>query len=714
MTGIFLLDWAIQAASLFNLILLIWLGLTVLLNAERLTGGILLAGGGLLMGGAFFISHSAILGHDPTLITSGLDFWWYLGWAPVVFLPFAWYLVMLWYTGFWEARRAVEERARRLYRRQRLWLGLTLLFGLILVILLFFTHLLPSFSQMAQLPFASPLSAQGIPLPVLVYPIYALLCMGLSLDALLNPGPSQRWLGELARRRAQPWLVAASLLLLVVSLLVGWTMVWIVLNLERGIFTSEMITGIGTFDLVIAGLIGVSVIVLGQAVVSYEIFTARTLPRNGLHQHWRRALVLATGYSLVVSWSLAIQLRPIYSLLLTTLLMTVFFAMLAWRSYAERERFMRNLRPFMGGGKVYSRILDPGDEDISTDVSISFQALCKDILETRQACLSPLGVMIPLAGPPMLFPDQDLDPIPPLAGLAAEFHSPQEKGLPLDPNQQNGFIWAVPLWSEPGLVGVLLLGEKRTGGLYTQEEIETARAVGERLIDLSASAELARRLAMLERQHLSHNQVMDQQARRFLHDEILPLVHTALLSLASDPNPTTEESVKLLTNVHRQLSDLLHSMAATTSPEVNRLGLLGALRQIVERDLEGSFDEVDWQIEAGAESQIKALAPLQSEVLFFAAREVLRNAARYGKHGNGKPLGVVIRLECENGVSLVIEDNGNGVVALPKEAAPLNGAGTGQGLALHSTLMAVIGGSLSLDSEPGRYTRVVLSLPRLN
>ena len=104
MTGIFLLDWAIQAASLFNLILLIWLGLTVLLNAERHTGGILLAGGGLLMGGAFFISHSAILGHDPTVITSGLDFWWYLGWAPVVFLPFVWYLVMLWYTGFWEAR----------------------------------------------------------------------------------------------------------------------------------------------------------------------------------------------------------------------------------------------------------------------------------------------------------------------------------------------------------------------------------------------------------------------------------------------------------------------------------------------------------------------------------------------------------------------------------------------------------------------------------
>jgi chemotaxis protein histidine kinase CheA len=38
-------------------------------------------------------------------------------------------------------------------------------------------------------------------------------------------------------------------------------------------------------------------------------------------------------------------------------------------------------------------------------------------------------------------------------------------------------------------------------------------------------------------------------------------------------------------------------------------------------------------------------------------------------------------------------------------------AGSGQGLALHSTLLAVIGGSLSVESEPGVYTRVRIRLP---
>ncbi|NOX61425.1 MAG: hypothetical protein GXP42_05695 [Chloroflexi bacterium] len=44
MTGSFLLNWATLAVSLFNTILFLWLGLTVLLNAEPRTGGAWLAG----------------------------------------------------------------------------------------------------------------------------------------------------------------------------------------------------------------------------------------------------------------------------------------------------------------------------------------------------------------------------------------------------------------------------------------------------------------------------------------------------------------------------------------------------------------------------------------------------------------------------------------------------------------------------------------------
>lgn len=84
LTGILYIDWAALALSLFNTILLVWLGLTVLLNAERRSWGIWLTGGGLLVGGAFFLSHSAIFGHSQSDLEPGLNIWWHVGWIPAI------------------------------------------------------------------------------------------------------------------------------------------------------------------------------------------------------------------------------------------------------------------------------------------------------------------------------------------------------------------------------------------------------------------------------------------------------------------------------------------------------------------------------------------------------------------------------------------------------------------------------------------------------
>src|SRR4029079_16905698 len=116
-----------------------------------------------------------------------------------------------------------------------------------------------------------------------------------------------------------------------------------------------------------------------------------------------------------------------------------------------------------------------------------------------------------------------------------------------------GAVWAVPLWSERGLIGALLLGDKRDGGLYTQEEIEIARATGERLIDTRGSAEQARRLMALQRQRLAESQVVDRRTRRVLHDDVLPRLHTAMLMLSADQRPTDDQ--RPTTNDQRPTTD---------------------------------------------------------------------------------------------------------------------------------------------------------------
>jgi signal transduction histidine kinase len=730
MTGKLILDWAIMAVSLFNTIQLLWLGLTILLNAERRAWGTWLSGGGTLMGGAFFVSHSAILGHGLHYVSQGMDVWWHVGWVPAVVLPFAWYVVMLWYSGLWNSADSESWRAILPIGRQGIWFILTTLVAVGLTGLLVFANPLPSYWQVAQLNLSATPSVGGIPLLILIYPVYIVLCIALSLDALRHPGPSARVMGDLARRRARPWLMAASIVLLLASLLVAWVMVWIVSNARQraqaGIYT-EMAVAIGWFDLIISGLIGVAVTMLGQAVVSYEVFTGKTLPRRGFLRHWRSAVILAAGYGLVVGWSMVVQLRSVYSLLLTTILMVVFYALSNWRSYGERERYIESLRPFVTSERLYDHLLTSrqGSSIDRTGAERSFQALCQDVLETRGAFLVALGPLAPLVGSPLVYPDSGPAPLFPLAEMAARFESPRTMCVGLDPAEYGGATWAVPLWSERGLIGALLLGEKQNGGLYTQEEIEIARASGERLIDTQASTELARRLMELQRQRMAQSQVVDRRTRRVLHDDVLPLLHAAMLTLSSEQDHSdghSSEVVVTLAGVHRQIADLLREMPAVTVPEVTRLGLVRALRHVVEDELEAAFDKVVWQVEPEAEQEMRAIPPLPTEVLFYACREVIRNAARHGRGRDDRPLHLAIGIArdmCssefeqeelagreQEGLRITVEDNGVGI-----EPARGSSGGSGQGLALHSTMMAVIGGTLAVESVAGAYTRVSLILP---
>jgi signal transduction histidine kinase len=705
MTGEFALDWAVMAVSLFNTMVLLWLALTVLLNADRRTWGVWLTGGGLLLGGAFFVSHSAILGHDPRQVSVALDSWWRFGWVLLILAPYAWYLAVLWYANTW-GRSPPSAR----WRDYLLFL-VTTAFLVGLVGLFVFASPLPSFEQISHLELSASPAVAGVPLLIPIYPLYILLCTVLSLDALRRPGPARRVMGDLARARARPWLTAASVALLIVSLLIAWFAGWVVMNARgRALFQVYQAMGrtVGWFDLIIASLIGVAVVFTGQAIVSYEIFTGRTLPRQGLARHWRRALILAAGYGGLVALALTLKLKPIYGLLGTMLLMTTFYALLGWRSFSERERAVEQLRPFVTSQQVQDHLVSPAlAEDLTVDVTALFVALGRDLLGASSAYLLPLGPLRSLIGQALAFPlapapvlDEDL-----VAGFAAG-----DLCQPVDPMRYGGARWAVPLWNERGPTGVLLLGDKTSGGLYTQEEIEIARASGERLIDTLASARMAQRLTALQRQRLMESQLVDQRPRRALHDEILPALHAAILRLGGEHSlgeDVRRETLAQLSEIHGQLSDLLRAMPVEIASDIHGAGLVRAFRRAVEHEWGGAFGRVSWEVEPKAERALRSLPPLTAEVVFYAAREAIRNAARHGRSDDrGQPLHLRFSALWREGIEIRVEDDGQGIT---EAAAPADG--NGHGLALHSALMAVVGGTLAVESRPGAFTRVVLALP---
>jgi signal transduction histidine kinase len=230
------------------------------------------------------------------------------------------------------------------------------------------------------------------------------------------------------------------------------------------------------------------------------------------------------------------------------------------------------------------------------------------------------------------------------------------------------------------------------------------------LIDSWASAEIARKLLNLQRQRLSYTQVIDQRARRVLHDDVLQDLHATVLKLAGggeEAIPEVDEAITMLTATHREISRLLRNMPGTALPDIGDLGLIGSLEALVTDEFSARFEKIIWDVGAEGKSIEANLSQLEKEVLYYAAREAMRNSARHGRDGDeARDLTLMISVRGENRFELVIEDDGVGL-------GERNGNDQvgGQGLSLHSTMMAVVGGELRVESEHGKFTRVVLSLP---
>jgi two-component sensor histidine kinase len=525
------------------------------------------------------------------------------------------------------------------------------------------------------------------------------LCIGLSVDVLLRPAPALQHSSEIGRKRSRPWLLASSITLLAVSLLVMYFIARVVQAARTGTLLTIRTEAIGLFDLVLSGLIAISTLMLGQAILAYEVFTGRALPRRGLARHWRNIMLLAGGYAAVISGSIVISLRPIYSLLLTTLLMVAFYALYSWRSFVERDRFMRRLRPFVGSQHLLTQLIHAHDDHFSRANEL-FHATCSDVLRAERGLLVPLGVFTPLVGTSLVYPEgQNASQIEPPPDIASSI-------LPLDPDRYDGFCWVIPLWTERGLIGALFVGSKTDGSVYSQEEIEVAQASGERILDMLAGEQIARRLMQIQRRRLAETRVMDFRTRRILHDETLPALHEAILQLSSAKSETStaQEIISTLSQIHQQISAIIRLPAVLPAQSGEATDLREVLLMMFNTEFAQSFDDIEWQL---GDQPVNIHDPLVSEVLLGACRELIRNAAVHGRGPDSRrPLCLTITLERGDALYIHFADNGVGL----NNTRPLENMG-GSGLDLHRALLAVIGGECVLESGQAGGTQATIIVP---
>jgi signal transduction histidine kinase len=486
-----------------------------------------------------------------------------------------------------------------------------------------------------------------------------------------------------------------------------------------------VLAGAAWFDLAISMLLAAAIVMIGQALVQYEIFSGRTLPRRELRRQWSYALVLAGGYGLIVGGSLAYGLRPIYALLLSAILMVAVFALAGWRTFTRQQEFVRRLHPFVASTHLYEQLTaqaadeHAGKSEAGQDVAEStFAALCSDVLNTSYAALIPAGSLALLISKPLTHPARVQ--APPATGWMREVERASELLLPLQVEGAPQAAWAIPLRSGGQFAGALLLGNRNDGGIYLQEEIEVARATGERLIDLRASAELVQRLLKVQRMRIVETTVLDRQTRRTLHDDLLPDLHTALLllnlELSTNPSANLQAAGDLLVEAHRRTAELLRTIPLRPALQPG-VGILPTLRKLLATDFEDRFDCVEWTVPEEAEVLAAHLPAVTAEVVYYAVREVIRNAARYGRGGDdSRPLALHVSAHAEDGLQIVVEDNGVGISPTSGEgpgahSEARSAPSSGQGISLHTALLAVVGATLSVTTSRGSGTRVAIHLP---
>ena len=271
----------------------------------------------------------------------------------------------------------------------------------------------------------------------------------------------------------------------------------------------------------------------------------------------------------------------------------------------------------------------------------------------------------------------------------------------------------VPLLAKGRVLGVMNLATQQPRE-FSREELDILGAVGSQIGVAIENAGLWEEL--LRKQELQHqllNSIIgaqeDERKRiaRELHDETSQVLTSIVLGLEG------LEGEECLTDESRERAGRLRAVTSRALEEVHHLSLElrpsalddaglvpGIARYLREYGLRHG-QEVDFR-SIGTDGL--RLVPAAETAVFRIVQEALTNVAR---HAHARGVSVLLERRGPNLVT-VVEDDGCGFEPKNVAAAPLPER---LGLAGMSERAALVGGNLTLESQPGQGTTVFVTVP---
>ncbi|AOP35598.1 histidine kinase [Leptospira tipperaryensis] len=680
------LDPEIFICSIFLFLssLLLWLSSTTYVNLEKRDRSATFTISILISASLLFGFFSWIGEFGLFEVSSYPAVYFFPGIFGLILIPFGWFFIIIWFVGFLKQKRIYRFIFRSLILAQ--------IFAYLFFILWArkFDPNLSLFNFWNAVPFSFRLS----------YIIYILICILTPIVALKSFRISKQILPEIARQKAVPYLNSTSYLLLGVLILVFF------LFLGKGLGISEdpVLQSQRSPILFYGFLIGIqlfvaaAILVLGKALISYEVFTGRILPKISLRREWRNAifgLIILSGIYLILA---LIGFQKIELFLSASYVYILSRTFLLKKNKDLRLEENSILRSIMIPEETSNNTSFDGKE-IQIRFRKSFEILCSKILETSKAFFVNDN-RIPFI-PDLLLQYPTLND----SSQKTEFKYSnlifEKDGIAyLDDENSYGYVLCLKVENDHSGTGFLFLGEKVDGGLYAEEEIEIGKAAISWMLNSLFVESNAQTLSSLQRKHMEEQRIVDYKTRQILHDEILPDIHSSILELSQvEKNPAIGEQIQVLTNLHKKVSGFLRELP-DTSLEIQRLGLIDALIRLTGSEFEISWFE--WSYDPMLKVNFPITKPEILEILFYACRESIRNAIRYSGEGNEKK--VSISFQEKEGILIRIKNK-----ISKKEPELIESAG--QGLKIHSALLKVFGGFLTLEFPNSTDAIVEIYLP---
>jgi signal transduction histidine kinase len=184
-----------------------------------------------------------------------------------------------------------------------------------------------------------------------------------------------------------------------------------------------------------------------------------------------------------------------------------------------------------------------------------------------------------------------------------------------------------------------------------------------------------------------------------LHDGVVQTLAGLAFSLAARGSGKTEDPqlLEAAETLRSSVTDLRTLMIEIAPPDLGETGMDGALRKLLE-PLPARGIEVE------LEAATTHLPPDKTSLVFRVAQEAIRNVVNHSQATK-----VITRLRFADGtVTLQVDDNGRGFSAADRSRRREEGH---VGLHLLNNAVEASSGRLSLTSEPGHGTSLMLTLP---